>query len=66
MAVSVLEVRHEWEALPLHAVAAQPQARDVVAADGAVRRDGVPLHLLRRLERPHAAVPLAQERGGRI
>lgn len=66
MTVSVLEVGHQGEPLPLHAVTAGPQARDVVRAEGTVDGDGVVLHLLRRLVRHHAALPLAQEGLARV
>ena len=61
--MSVLDVRHEGEALPAHAVAARPQARDVVRPQRAVRRDRVALHLLRHAERAPAPLPLAHEGG---
>ena len=63
MAVPVLDVRHEGEPLPAHAVAARPQARDVVRAERAVRRDRVALHLLGHAERAPAPLPLAHEGG---
>ena len=63
VAVPVLDVRHERESLAPHAVAALPQARDVVGAQRAVRRDGVQLHLLGHAEGLPAALPLAHEGG---
>ena len=59
----VLNVRHEGEPLAPHAVAALPQARDIVGAERAVRRDGVQLHLLGHAEGLPAALPLAHEGG---
>ncbi len=61
MAMSVLYVSHKRESLPLHAVAPAPQTRDVVMAKGTVQFDGMVLHLFRRLESPHTALPFTQE-----
>jgi hypothetical protein len=62
----ILQMRHQREPLSLHAVTAKPQARNIVAAGRTMCDDRVTLDVLRRLERLHAAVPLAQERGRRI
>ena len=62
VAVPVLDVRHEGEPLPAHAVAARPEARHVVGARRAVRRHRVRLNLLRHAERAPAPLPLAHER----
>ena len=67
MTVSVLEMRHQREPLPLHAVAPGPEAGQVdVAVQWAVLRYRVTLHLLGRLERLHAVAPLAQKRPTRV
>ncbi len=66
MAVAILQVSHEGEPLPAHAITALPQAPDVVLAEGAVGSNGVILNLLGRLEGSHATLPFAQERQRRV
>ena len=61
MTVSVLEMGHQRESLPLHPVTPGPQTGDVIRPEGAVRPDRVIFHLFWRLEGLHAALPLTQE-----
>ena len=59
--MSVLEMSHQRESLPLHAITPRPQTRDVITAQGTMRGDGVVLHLLGSLESHHALGPLTHE-----
>ena len=59
--MSILEMGHQGEPLPLHPVTPGPQTGDVIRPEGAVRPDRVIFHLFGRLEGLHAALPLTQE-----
>ena len=62
VAVTILEGGHQAESFSPHPVTSSPQTWDVVTAERAVFRNCVVLHFFWRLERFHAAGPLAEER----
>ena len=59
LAMPVLYVDHQGEPLSLHAVAAEPETRDLILALGTVDSEGVVLHLFGSLEVGAAALPIA-------